>query len=115
MADEKTIFQKIIDGEIPAEIVHEDDRCVAFSDNNPQAPVHFLVVPRTPIPSLDDATEEDAPLLGHLFVVAQQVAAKEGLSGGYRTVFNCGPDAGQSVDHLHLHVLGGRSLSWPPG
>ena len=112
---EKTLFQKIADGEIPAEIVYEDDRCFAFRDINPQAPVHVLVVPRKPIPSLDDLTEEDEALVGHLFVAARQVAAGEGLSGGYRTVFNCGPDAGQSVDHLHLHLLGGRPLGWPPG
>ena len=114
MAD-KTLFQKIMDGEIPADIVHEDDRCVAFHDNNPQAPTHVLIVPRQPIPNLDALDESHAPLVGHLFVVAQRVAAGEGLSGGYRTVFNVGADAGQSVDHLHLHLLGGRSLSWPPG
>ena len=112
---EKTLFQKIIDREIPAEIVHEDDRCVAFRDNNPQAPTHLLIVPRTPIPSLDALGEEDAPLIGHLFVVAQRLAEQEGLSDGYRTVFNCGDDAGQTVDHLHLHLLGGRAMSWPPG
>ena len=112
---EKTLFQKIADREIPAEIVYEDDRCFAFRDINPQAPTHLLVVPRKPIPSLDDVEADDEPLVGHLLVVAQQVAAQEGLTGGYRTVFNCGADAGQSVDHLHLHVLGGRPLDWPPG
>lgn len=112
---EKTLFQKIADREIPAEMVHEDDRCFAFRDINPQAPTHVLVVPRKPIPSLDGLTEEDEALIGHLFVVARQIAADEGLSGGYRTVFNCGPDAGQSVDHVHLHLLGGRPLDWPPG
>ena len=114
MAD-KTLFQKIADGEIAAEVVYEDDRCFAFRDINPQAPVHVLVVPRKPIPSLDDLTDEDGALVGHLFVAARQIASDEGLSGGYRTVFNCGPDAGQSVDHLHLHLLGGRPLEWPPG
>ena len=111
----KTIFQKIIDGEVPADIVYEDDQCVAFRDVNPQAPTHVLIVPRKPIPSLDDLTEEDEPLVGHLFTVAREVAADEGLENGYRTVFNCGADAGQSVDHLHLHLLGGRHLDWPPG
>ena len=111
----KTIFQKIIDGEIPADIVHEDDQCVAFRDASPQAPTHILIVPRKPIPSLDDVTDTDAPLVGHLFTVARDVADEEGLDNGYRTVFNCGPDGGQSVDHLHLHLLGGRPLDWPPG
>ncbi|HYE58636.1 MAG TPA: histidine triad nucleotide-binding protein [Rhodothermales bacterium] len=112
---EKTLFQKIADREIPAHIVYEDDHCVAFRDIQPQAPVHVLIVPRTPIPSLDALKEDDASLVGHLFVVARKIAAREGLTDGYRTVFNCGPDAGQSVDHLHLHLLGGRRLSWPPG
>lgn len=111
---EKTLFQQIIDREIPADIVHEDDRCVAFRDNNPQAPTHILIVPRKPLRDLDALEEADAPLIGHLFVVAQQLAAEEGLSGGYRTVFNCGDDAGQSVYHLHLHLLGGRAMGWPP-
>ncbi len=111
----KTIFQKIIDGEIPADIVHEDDQCVAFRDASPQAPTHILIVPRKPIPSLDDVTDTDAPLVGHLFTVARDVADEEGLDNGYRTVFNCGPDGGQSVDHLHLHLLGGRQMEWPPG
>jgi histidine triad (HIT) family protein len=112
---EKTLFQKIIDREIPSDIVYEDDQCVAFRDVNPQAPTHILVVPRKPIPTLDDLTEEDAPLVGHLFVVAKQIASDEGLEDGYRTVFNCGEQAQQSVFHLHLHLLGGRSFSWPPG
>ena len=112
---DKTLFERIADREIPAEIVHEDDRCVAFRDVHPQAPVHVLVVPRKAIPSLDALTDADAPLVGHLLVVAKAVAAQEGLTDGYRTVFNCGRDGGQSVDHLHLHVLGGRPLAWPPG
>lgn len=112
---EKTLFQKIIEREIPSDIVHEDDRCVAFRDVNPQAPTHILIVPRKPIPTLNDVTEDDAPLVGHLFLVAQQIAEEEGLDSGYRTVFNCGKDAQQSVLHLHLHLLGGRSFSWPPG
>lgn len=114
MAD-KTLFQKIADREISADIVYEDDRAVAFRDIDPKAPTHILIVPRKPIPSLDDLTEDDAALVGHLFVVAQQLAAEEELRTGYRTVFNCGPDAGQSVDHIHLHLLGGRRMSWPPG
>lgn len=112
---EKTLFQKIADREIPATIVYEDALCVAFRDIDPKAPTHILVVPRKPIPSLNDLTENDEQLVGHLQVVAAQLAKKEGLSGGYRTVFNCGPDAGQSVDHIHLHLLGGRHLAWPPG
>ncbi len=114
MAD-KTLFQKIIDGEIPADIVYEDDRCAAFRDNNPQAPTHLLVVPRKPIRDLRVLDEEDAALVGHLFVVARRLAEQEGITDGYRTVFNAGPQAGQSVDHLHLHLLGGRTMDWPPG
>ncbi len=112
---EKTLFQKIADGEIPADIVYDDDRCFAFRDINPQAPTHILIVPRKPIPSLDEMTEEDEPLVGHLFTVARVLAAREQLGAGYRTVFNCGEAAGQSVFHLHLHLLGGRPLTWPPG
>lgn len=112
---EKTLFQKIADGEIPAHIVYEDDWCVAFRDVSPRAPVHVLVVPRRPIPNLDALEETDEGLAGHLLVVAARVAAAEGLTNGYRAVFNVGRDGGQSVDHLHLHVLGGRALNWPPG
>jgi histidine triad (HIT) family protein len=111
----RTIFQKIIDREIPAQIVYEDDRCLAFRDVNPQAPTHVLVIPRTPIPSLDETGETDEGLLGHLLVTARNIAAQLGLDRGYRVVVNCGPDGGQSVDHLHLHILGGRPLHWPPG
>ena len=114
MAD-KTLFQKIMDGELDGDLAYEDDRCVALRDVNPQAPTHLLIIPRKPVPSLDDLEPEDEALVGHLFLVAQQMAAEEGLTGGYRTVFNCGPEAGQSVDHLHLHLLGGRSFAWPPG
>ena len=112
---EKTLFQKIADKEIPADLVHEDEFCIAFRDINPQAPTHILVVPRKPIPTLDDLEEEDAGLVGHLFLVAQQLARQEGLTEGYRTVFNCGEQAGQTVYHIHLHVLGGRQMNWPPG
>ena len=111
----KTLFQKIADREIPADLVHEDDRCVAFRDINPQAPTHILIVPRKPIPGLSDLEDGDAALIGHLFVVARRLADQEGLGGGYRTVVNNGPDGGQSVDHLHVHLLGGRKLTWPPG
>jgi histidine triad (HIT) family protein len=113
MAD--TIFSKIIRGEIPARIVHDDDRCLAFHDVAPQAPVHVLVIPKRPIPSLAAATADDSALLGHLVLVATQLAASLGLEEGYRLVVNCGPDGGQSVDHLHVHLLGGRQLGWPPG
>lgn len=114
MAD-RTLFQKIMDGEIEGDIVFEDDRCAVLRDINPQAPTHLLVVPRKPIPSLDELTEEDESLVGHLFVVARKIAGDEGLANGYRTVFNNGDDANQTVDHIHLHVLGGRPLFWPPG
>lgn len=112
---EKTLFQKIMDREIPGDIVYEDDRCIALRDINPQAPTHVLVVPRKVIPSLDDLTEEDEPLVGHLFTVAKEVAAREGLENGWRAVINCGPDANQTIDHIHLHVIGGRRMGWPPG
>jgi histidine triad (HIT) family protein len=113
MAD--TIFGKIIRGELPAKIVHDDDRCLAFHDVAPQAPVHVLVIPKKPIASLADAAPADSDLLGHLMVVAADLARRLGLADGYRLVVNCGVDGGQSVDHLHVHLLGGRSLSWPPG
>ena len=110
-----TVFQQIIDGEIAAEIVYEDDRCLAFHDINAQAPVHVLVIPRKPIPSLAALEDGDESLVGHLLVVARQVAETLGLHNGFRTVINSGPDGGQSVDHLRVHVLGGRLLAWPPG
>jgi histidine triad (HIT) family protein len=110
----KTLFQQIADGEIPADIVYEDDRAIAFRDINPQAPTHVLVVPRKPIPRADAIEEADEALVGHLFVVAKQVAADEGLSD-YRLVMNNGEGAGQSVFHIHLHLLGGRAMQWPPG
>lgn len=113
MAD--TIFARIIRGEIPARIVHDDDLCLAFHDVAPQAPVHVLVIPKQPIPSLATASEADAGLLGHLLLVATQLAATLGLADGYRLVVNCGRDGGQTVDHLHVHLLGGRAMGWPPG
>ena len=115
MAGEKTVFKKIIDREIPAELIYEDDLCVAFHDINAQAPVHVLVIPKKEIVSLAHLEAEDAAIVGHLFWVVHQLAEKLELSGGYRTVVNVGPDGGQTVDHLHVHLLGGRRLSWPPG
>jgi histidine triad (HIT) family protein len=112
---EKTIFRRIIDREIPADIVYEDDECLAFRDVNPQAPTHVLVIPKKEIRSLTDAGEADRAVLGHLLLVTAKLATDLGLTGGYRTVINCGADAGQTVDHLHVHLLGGRSLGWPPG
>lgn len=113
MAD--TIFSRIIRGEIPARIVHDDDVCLAFHDVAPQAPVHILVIPKRAIPSLAAVTEPDAALLGHLLVVATKLAASLGLTDGYRLVVNCGRDGGQTVDHLHVHLFGGRAMGWPPG
>jgi histidine triad (HIT) family protein len=113
MAD--TIFGRIIRGEIPARIEHDDDLCLAFHDVAPQAPTHVLVIPKKPIPSLAEAQDDDERLLGHLVLVATRLARKLGLGDGYRLVVNCGRDGGQSVDHLHVHLLGGRSLGWPPG
>lgn len=111
----ETVFSRIIRGEIPARIVHDDDRCLAFHDVAPQAPTHVLVIPKRPIASLADVTPADADLLGHLVVVATGLARSLGLTDGYRLVVNCGRDGGQSVDHLHVHLLGGRRLGWPPG
>jgi histidine triad (HIT) family protein len=110
-----TLFKKIIDREIPAEIVYEDDLCLAFRDIRPQAPVHLLVIPKKEIPSVNEITAADESLVGHLFVVMAKLSAQLGLSGGYRVVTNCGPDAGQEVMHLHFHLLAGRRLKWPPG
>ena len=113
---EKTLFQKIADKEIPAAIVYEDELCVAFRDIAPAAPVHVLLVPRKPIPDIAAATAEDAALLAHLMLKVGDIARAEGLAeGGFRTVMNTGEQAGQTVPHLHIHLLGGRSLQWPPG
>jgi histidine triad (HIT) family protein len=112
---ERTIFKTIIDHEIPADIIYEDDRCLAFRDVAPKAPTHVLVIPKKEIPSLDAVTEEDAALVAHLWTVIRQLARDLKLTGGYRVVLNCGPDGGQSVDHLHFHLLGGRQMGWPPG
>ena len=111
----ETVFAKIIRGEIPARIEHDDNLCLAFHDVAPQAPVHVLVIAKRPLESLAEVTPTDAALLGHLVVVATQLAGKLGLDDGYRLVVNCGRNGGQSVDHLHVHLLGGRQLGWPPG
>ncbi len=110
-----TIFKKIIDREIPAKIVYEDERCLAFHDVSPQAPVHVLVIPKKEIASVAALGEDDGALMGHMYLVIRNLAHQLGLDNGYRVVVNCGPDGGQSVDHLHLHLLGGRSMLWPPG
>jgi len=111
-----TLFEKIANHEIPAKIVHEDDEVVAFRDINPQAPQHIVIIPRRAIASINDVQTADAELLGKMILVAKKLAAEFDIDeSGYRLIFNCGPDAGQSVDHIHLHLLGGRSLDWPPG
>ena len=112
----ETIFAKILRGELPADIVHDDERCIAFRDINPQAPVHVLVIPRKEMRSIVEMTDADEGIVGHLFAVARDLAAQFGLSeSGFRLVINNGIDAGQTVSHLHVHLLGGRSLTWPPG
>lgn len=112
---EDTIFGKIARGELPAKIVYEDDLCLAFRDMYPAAPMHILLIPRKPIPRLCDATADDQNLLGHLMLAATKVAEQEGFGDKYRLVVNNGAGAGQSVFHLHLHIIGGRDLHWPPG
>jgi histidine triad (HIT) family protein len=112
---DKTIFKKIIDREIPADIVYEDDWCLAFRDIKPQAPTHVLLIPKQEIPTLDDLTDDDQQLLGHLMLTAKKVASQLGVEGGYRLVVNCGAAAGQEVPHIHIHLLAGRRLTWPPG
>jgi len=112
---EKTIFRRIIDGEVPAKIVYQDDQCLAFHDIAPQAPTHVIVIPRKEIPSLADVADGDAALVGHLIVTIRKLAEQLKLDDGYRVIVNCGPHAGQSVDHLHFHLLGGRPMKWPPG
>ncbi len=111
----ETIFSKIIRKEIPANIVYEDDLALAFRDINPQAPTHILVIPKKPIVNLDDADLEDHALLGHLLLTVKKVAKQLGLTNGYRVVINNGTDGGQTVYHLHLHILGDRPMGWPPG
>ncbi|QVL34829.1 histidine triad nucleotide-binding protein [Telmatocola sphagniphila] len=109
------IFLKIIDKKIPAKIVHEDDLCLAFHDIHPQAPVHVVIIPKKEIRTHDDLTSEDAVVLGHLHLTAQKIARQLGLHQGYRLVLNCKEDGGQTVPHLHMHLLGGRNMGWPPG
>jgi len=109
------IFCRIIRGEAPAKKVYEDERTFVFEDINPQAPTHVLIIPKAHIVGLKEARPEDADIVGYLHLVAAQIARQRGIEDGYRTVFNVGPRAGQSVFHLHLHLLGGRSLRWPPG
>lgn len=111
----QTIFSKIIRREIPADIVYEDDLAIAFKDINAQAPVHILVIPKQPIPQLANTESKHQELLGHLLLTANTVAQQAGLSNGYRVVINTGSDGGQTVYHLHLHILGGRQMAWPPG
>jgi histidine triad (HIT) family protein len=109
------LFCKILDGSIPSTAVYQDEQCYAFADIHPQAPVHILIVPRVHIASLAETGTQDIALLGHLLATAAEIARTKGLDAGYRVVFNTGADGGQTVGHLHLHLLGGRGLSWPPG
>lgn len=111
-----TIFKKIIDREIPADIVFESDNVLAFRDINPQAPIHILVIPKKEIDRISNADDSDTPILGEMMEAARKIAASEGIAEeGYRLVMNCGPNGGQEVEHIHLHLLGGRKLTWPPG
>jgi histidine triad (HIT) family protein len=111
-----TLFEKIVARQIPAQIVYEDDLVVAFNDIKPAAPTHILIVPKKVIPRIAEATSEDHKVLGHIFLKAAEIADKAGLTkSGFRLVINNGPDAGESVPHLHCHILGGRQMSWPPG
>jgi histidine triad (HIT) family protein len=114
-ATTETIFSKIIRKEIPANIIYEDNLAIAFHDVNPQAPVHILVIPKEPIAKLSDAESKDHSLMGHLLLTVKRVAEQVGLTNGYRVVINTGEDGGQTVYHLHLHILGGRQMAWPPG
>ena len=113
---EKTLFQKIADKEIPSDMVYEDEMCVAFRDISPSAPVHILLVPRKPLRDITCATAEDGALLSHLMLKVGDIACAEGIAeSGFRTVLNTGEDGGQTVPHLHIHIIGGRSMQWPPG
>ena len=115
MASQETLFTKIINREISADIVYEDDLCLAFRDINPQAPVHILLIPKSPIAMLSESTQENQSLLGHMLVVAPAIARKEGFHDAFRLVINNGESAGQTVFHLHIHILAGRAMHWPPG
>ena len=110
-----TIFEKIIAREIPADILHEDEHCIAIRDIDPQSPTHFLVIPKQVIPRIGEARQEDLKVLGHLLLLAGKIARDEGLEKGFRVVINNGSEGGETVPHLHFHVLGGRQMSWPPG
>jgi histidine triad (HIT) family protein len=110
-----TIFEKIIAREIPADILHEDEHCIAIRDIDPQAPTHFLVIPKQVIPRIGEARQEDQTVIGHLLLLAGKIARAEGLEKGFRVVINNGSEGGETVPHLHIHVLGGRQMSWPPG
>ncbi|CCH67448.1 Histidine triad (HIT) nucleotide-binding protein,cyanobacterial subgroup [Richelia intracellularis HH01] len=111
----ETVFSKIIRREIPVDIIYEDDLALAFKDIQPQAPVHILVIPKKPIPKLADVEPQDYTLVGHLLLIVRHIAKQAGLASGYRVVINNGSDAGQTVNHLHIHLLGGRQMKWPPG
>ena len=116
MSEQDCLFCKIIAGDIPADIVYESDSAIAFRDINPQAPTHVLVIPRTHIATINDLDESDKDVVGSLYLAAREIAAQEGIADeGYRAVMNCNAGAGQTVFHIHLHVLGGRLLTWPPG
>lgn len=112
---EKTIFKKIIDREIPADIVFEDEQCLAFNDIAPQAPIHILVIPKKEVRNLDELADDDSELLGHLMSTVQKITRDKGINDGYRLICNCGESAGQTVHHLHFHIMAGRELQWPPG
>ena len=113
---DKTLFEKIADREIPADIAYEDNLCICFRDINPQAPVHLLIVPRKPITRISETDSNDKEILGHLLLIANKVSRQEGFAeAGFRTVINNGNDGGEEVPHLHLHILAGRKLNWPPG
>jgi len=109
------LFCRIIDGSVPSKPVYQDEQCYAFADIDPQAPVHVLIVPREHMDSIAHASEDHGALLGHLHLVAAEIARGKGLAKGYRTVINTGEDGGQTVDHVHVHLLGGRHMTWPPG
>ena len=111
----KTLFQQIADREIPANIIYEDQFCICFHDISPQAPTHLLLVPKKHIPRIAESTAEDLELLGHLMRTIKKIAEQENLDAGFRTVINNGPDGGETVPHLHIHILAGRKLTWPPG
>ena len=116
MSEQDCLFCSILNGDIPADIVYESDAAIAFRDINPQAPTHVVVIPRKHVATINDLNEEDREIVGSLYLAAKDIARAEALSDeGYRTVMNCNAGAGQSVFHIHLHVLGGRALSWPPG